>query len=214
MLTAVKARRLFIAGASGATGQLVLPLAVSEGVPVLAHLRPKRGRAADAQHAVFELSDTEALVAALRGCSTILQLIGTVRARFAAGDTYETSDVGTTRALVEAGRTAGIDHVVLLSSVGAGYPLGAYLRAKAAAERLVQQSALPWTIFRPSAFQSDQHRLPGLALFTRAPGLDRFRPMPLSWLARGLVRTGKERAPLGAVLEGRELFAWVSPASR
>ncbi len=192
-----------------------MALAVASGLDVLAHLRPKPGRVADAQHAVFELTDGEALVAALRTCTTILQLIGTVRRRFAAGDTYETSDIGTTRALVDAGRVAGVDHLVLLSSAGAGFPLGAYLRAKAATEQLVQQSSLPWTIFRPSAFQSDEQQPPwGFAVLTRALGLRRFQPMPLGWLARGLLRSAQERAPLGAVLEGAELFAWVNPTSR
>ncbi len=193
----------------------MVPLAQAEGLDVLAHLRPKPGRVADRQHAVFDFSDGAALLAALRDCTTILQLIGTVRSRFAAGDTYETSDVGTTRALVDAGREAGVDHLVLLSSVGAGHPIGAYLQAKAAAEKLVVESGLPWTVFRPSAFQSEERQPPaGFALLTRLPGLQRFRPIPLQGLARGLVRSAKERAPLGAVLEGTALLAWINPASR
>jgi uncharacterized protein YbjT (DUF2867 family) len=208
-------RKLFVAGSSGPTGRLVVSLASELGLPVLAHLRPKPGRVADERTAVFELSDSAVLLAALRGCTTVLQLIGTTRQRFAAGDTYESSDVGTTRALVDAGREAGVDHVVLLSSVGAGYPLGAYLRAKAAAEELVQTSTLPWTIFRPSAFISEsQHPPPALSALTRMLGLRRFEPIPLPALARGLVRSAKERGPLGKVLEGSALFAWVSPASR
>ncbi len=211
----MRPRKIFIAGATGATGQKVVPLALAEGLDVLAHVRPKPGRVADARTAVFELSDTRALVEALRGCTTVLQLVGTVRRRFATGDTYETSDVGTTRALVDAGQKAGIDHLVLLSSAGAGYPVGAYLRAKAAAERLVQRGGLPWTIFRPSAFVSETHHPPrGFAAFTRALGLRRFQPIPLASLAFGLVRSARERAPLGVVLEGAELFRWVSPASR
>ncbi|MGO8968827.1 MAG: SDR family oxidoreductase [Myxococcaceae bacterium] len=211
----MRPRKLFIAGSSGATGRQVMALAVASGLDVVAHLRPKPGRRPDTQHAVFELSDTEALVAALRTRTTILQLIGTVRRRFASGDTYETSDIGTTRALVDAGREAGVDHLVLLSSAGAGYPIGAYLRAKAATEQLVQASSVPWTIFRPSAFQSDEQQPPrGFALLTRALGLRRFQPMPLSWLARGLLRSAQERAPLGTILEGAELFGWVNPTSR
>lgn len=208
-------RKLFVAGASGATGRLVVSLAAGQGLDVLAHQRPKPGRVAGAGTAVFELSDTEALKQALQGRTTVLQLIGTTRQRFASGDTYETSDVGTTRALLEAGREAGVDHVVLLSSAGAGYPLGAYLRAKADAERLVQEGGIPWTIFRPSAFISDTQKPPAaFAALTRALGLRRFEPIPLPSLAFGLVRSAKERAPLGTVLEGAALFAFVSPASR
>jgi uncharacterized protein YbjT (DUF2867 family) len=208
-------RRLFIAGSSGATGRRVVALAAKQGLPFIAHLRPKPGRVAGPSQAVFELSDRPALVAALRGCTTVLQLIGTMRNRFAAGDTYETSDVGTTRALVDAGREAGVDHVVLLSSVGAGYPLGAYLRAKAAAETLVRGSGIPWTIFRPSALVGDERQPPpGFAAITRALRLRRWEPIPLELLAAGLVRSAAERAPLEAVLEGGTLWAWVSPSSR
>ncbi len=213
--TRMRPRKIFVAGATGATGQKVVPLALAEGLDVLAHVRPKPGRVADSRTAVFELSDTRALVEALRGCTTVLQLVGTVRRRFATGDTYETSDVGTTKALVDAGQKAGIDHLVLLSSAGAGFPVGAYLRAKAAAEQLVQHGGLPWTILRPSAFVSETHHPPpGLAAFTRVFGLRRFQPIPLASLAFGLVRSARERAPLGVVLEGAELFRWVSPASR
>ena len=113
-------RKLFVAGSSGATGRRVVSLAREQGLPLLAHLRPKPGRQADAQTAVFELSDTEALRAALQGCTTVLQLIGTTRQRFSSGDTYESSDVGSTRFLVEAAAQAGVDHFVLLSSAGAG----------------------------------------------------------------------------------------------
>jgi uncharacterized protein YbjT (DUF2867 family) len=208
-------RKLFVAGASGATGRLVVSLAAEQGLDVLQHLRPKPGRAAGAGTAVFELSDTEALKRALQGRTTLLQLIGTTRQRFASGDTYETSDVGTTRALLEAGRAAGVDHVVLLSSAGAGFPLGAYLSAKADAERLVQQSGIPFTVFRPSAFISDTQKPPAaFAALTRALGLRRFEPIALSSLAFGLLRSAKERAPLGTALEGAELFAFVNPASR
>src|SRR5215470_9066574 len=136
-------RRLFVAGSSGATGRLVVNLAGGQAIPCLAHVRPKPGRIPGPGQAVFELSDRRALVSALRGCTTVLQLIGTMRSRFASGDTYETSDVGTTRDLVEGAREAGVDHLVLVSSVGAGRPVGAYLQAKAAAEALVRGAGIP-----------------------------------------------------------------------
>jgi uncharacterized protein YbjT (DUF2867 family) len=208
-------RRLFIAGASGATGRLVVSLARAQGLDFLAHERPKPGRVSKPGTAVLALSDAGALQAALQGCTTVLQLIGTTRQRFSAGDTYESSDIGTTRALVEAARATGVDHLVLLSSAGTGYPLGAYLRAKAAAEQLVKESGIGWTVFRPSAFISETQKPPaGFAALTRVLGLRRFEPIALPLLAQGLVRSARERAPLETVLEGAPLFAFASPASR
>ena len=208
-------RKLFIAGASGATGRLVVALASAQGLDFLAHERPKPGRVSSRGTAVLALTNAEALKAALQGYTTVLQLIGTTRQRFATGDTYESSDIGTTRALVEAARATGVDHLVLLSSAGAGLPLGAYLRAKAAAEQLVQTSGIPWTVFRPSAFISDTQKPPaGFAALTRALGLRRFEPIALPLLAQGLLRSASQRVPLETVLEGAALFAFVSPASR
>lgn len=207
-------RRVFIAGSTGATGRSVTRLAIQHAVPFVAHQRPGKDRPPADAAAVFDLGDAALLTAALRGCTTVLQLIGTVRSRFSTGDTYETSDVGTTRQLVEAARQAAtVDHVVLLSSVGAGRPLGAYLRAKAEAERLVRQSGLPFTVLRPSAFIGDRHRVPGLATaLTRMLGLTRYQPIALEDLAAALLHVCRTRAPLEGVLEGESLWQVVEAA--
>jgi uncharacterized protein YbjT (DUF2867 family) len=201
-------RVAFIAGASGAVGRTVVRLAPELGVTVVPHYRRRpTGPVAGAQ--VFGLDERGRLVEALRGATTVVQCIGTIRKRFASGDTYESSDIGTTAQLVEAAREAGtIDHVVLLSSVGAGRPVGAYLRAKARAEALVIDGGIPYTIFRPSAFEGEGHRAPpGSGLLARLPGLQRFRPITVDTLARGLLRCAAARGPLGEVLEGEPLFA-------
>src|SRR5262249_32915216 len=78
----------------------------ARGVAIVPHLRPKHtsgGAGVDPRAAVLDLADVGALTDALRGCTTVMQLIGTMRRRFADGDTYEVSDIGTTRQLVEAG---------------------------------------------------------------------------------------------------------------
>lgn len=62
---------------------------------------------------------------------------------------FETSS----RNLVEAGRSAGVRHHVLLSIVGAGrVPGQAYYRAKVAQEQLVEASNVPYTIVRSTQF--------------------------------------------------------------
>jgi uncharacterized protein YbjT (DUF2867 family) len=210
-------RRLFVAGATGATGRTVMRQGLARGVHVLAHVRPKSAGSELAREwprqAVVELSDGETLVEMMRGYTTVLQLIGTMRKRFGAGDTYETSDIGTTRQLVEAAKRAGVDHFVLLSSVGAGRPVGAYLKAKAEAERLVRDSGLPYTVLRPPAFEGEYHQpIPLLRALTRLPLLRGLRPIRLEQLAAALLRVAERRAPLDAVLEGDSLWAEVAAA--
>jgi uncharacterized protein YbjT (DUF2867 family) len=190
---------IFVAGSTGSVGRAVVRLAAQRSVAIFPHTRRDGG---------FPLDDAERLIASLAGCATIVQLIGTMRSRFGTGDTYESSDIGTTRLLVDAAKRAGtIEHVVLLSSVGAGRPVGAYLRAKAAAEELVQGSGIAWTILRPSSFDGEGHKAPpGMGLLTRLPGLASVRPIPVDTLAGKLLDVAVARAPLGEILQGAALF--------
>ena len=210
-------RRLFVAGATGATGRTLLPLAAELGVDLIPHLRPataeRLGEAAPARSATLDLSDTPSLRAALADRTTLVQLIGSTKKRFSQGDTYESSDIGTTRSLVAAVEGTDVDHLVLLSSVGAGKPTGAYLKAKAAAERIVTESGIDWTIFRPSAFIGAGHGLPwGVAGLMRALAPQRYHPIAIEDLARTLLYVARSRSHLGEVLEGPTLWATVAEA--
>lgn len=201
-------RRLFVAGATGAIGRQLTRLARERGVPHVPHLRPGRDPSGYEHPAVLALSDPDALDQALRGCTTVLQLIGSKRERFGKGDTYETSDIATTRQLVEAAKRVGVDHFVLLSSVGAGRPLGAYLKAKARAEALVMKGGTPYTIFRPSAFTGEGHpKLGAMKALTGLFGLEALRPIPAEVLVEALLKAAVERAPLDTVVEGKALWA-------
>lgn len=209
-------RNLFIAGATGAVGQTLLPLAVRQQADFIAHARPKSAaKLGSARAAVLELSDPK-LVDVLKDRTTVVSLIGTMRKRFASGDTYESSDIGTTRALLAAAKAAGtVDHFVLLSSVGAGAPRGAYLKAKAEAERLVVVSGIPYTIFRPSAFEDREGAfLPGMRAITSALGLKKYAPIKLHELASAILYSAIQRAPLNAILEGDGLWDLVAKAPR
>lgn len=209
----MRPRRLFIAGSTGATGRVVTDDARTRGIPAIPHARPKSQTKAPGS-AVFELADTAALVSALKECTTVLQLIGTMRARFAAGDTYETSDIGTTRQLVEAAKLAGIDHLLLLSSAGAGKPRGDYLRTKAEAERLCTASGVPTTVFRPSFLDGPGRKTPLWAKILVAPLGPVWKVMPLADLSRAMLRVAVDRSHLGEVLEGRPMWDVVAASKR
>jgi uncharacterized protein YbjT (DUF2867 family) len=208
-------RRILVAGATGAVGQVLLQLAPTRQADVVAHARPKSASRVSGQVAAIELSDPK-LPEVLRGCTTVVQLIGTMRKRFSSGDTYETSDIGTTRQLVDAAKACGtVDHLVLLSSVGAGSPRGAYLKAKAEAERIVTSSGIPYTIFRPSAFADREGAfLPGMGALTRLFGLKKYEPIKLAQLAGAILWSAMEREPLGVALEGAPLWDVVAKAQQ
>jgi len=189
-------------------------MADRHAIAIVPHVRPKSAATLSHPSAVaIDLGDA-GLAAAMKGCTTVVQLIGTMKKRFAKGDTYETSDIGTTRQLVDAAKQASVDHLVLLSSVGAGRPMGAYLEAKAKAEALVKESGIAFTIVRPSAFEDREGQsMPGMRAITSLLGLKKYQPITLAELASALLQVSKERAPLGVALEGAPLWDVVQAAS-
>ncbi len=209
-------RKLFVAGSTGATGQVLVAMAGRLGVEVVPHVRPARAAAeVKPKAAVVDLADTPKVIEAMRGCTTVVQLIGTMRDRFSKGDTYETSDIGTTAQLVAAAKPAGVDHIVLLSSVGAGHPVGAYLKAKAKAEALVRESGIAWTAFRPSALEGGARKpVPAMKGLTRLLGLKAAEPIALEELAAAMLQCAVDRAPLDAVMVGQSLWELVARSRR
>ena len=216
--------KFFLAGATGAVGTIVLPFAESEGHVVVPHVRPQSaGKTKLRSHpnaCIADLGAVDVIADAMRGCDAVLCLVGTMRTRFADGDSYATSDVGAVREVVAAAKAAGVARVVLLSSLGAG-GMGAYLQAKGEAERVVKESGLAWVVARPGAFASPDKAPEGLhgarnfpsagAAFFRglaAAGLrgfaHRYGPMPLDVLARALVRAAQGGHD-GCILHGDEL---------
>ena len=79
------------------------------------------------------------------------------------------TDVEGTRRLLEAARAAGVGHLVYISIVGmegVAYP---YYRAKLAAEAIVKEGTVPWTILRATQFHTLMELF--LGIFARPPGL-------------------------------------------
>ena len=226
--------KIFVAGATGATGQVFVPMATRAGLDLVLHVRPQSAARSplgkDPRARVLELSDAEALGAALSGADGVVSFAGTMKSRFAAGDTYESSDLGSTRQLVLGAKSAGVPRILLLSSYGAG-GMGAYLKMKAACEDIVRTSGLAFTIFRPSVLVSPpgvegthgaRGAPPGLAGLLAAlghlPGLGGWsndtRPIPLTVLSCAFLRVLAEPRD-GQTLTGRDLWTLgEAPAER
>jgi uncharacterized protein YbjT (DUF2867 family) len=92
-----------------------------------------------------DLETGEGLAAALEGVDVV--------AHCASGADYRRPqrDVAQTRQLVQAAGT-GRPHIVYISIVGIDQIPFGYFRAKLAAERVIEQSGLPWTILRTTQF--------------------------------------------------------------
>jgi uncharacterized protein YbjT (DUF2867 family) len=213
-------RQVFIAGATGYTGRVLVPLiAQSSGWKPLAHVRPNSRHVeafpANVERREVDLANIAALAAAMSGCEAVVSLIGTTRAQFGPGVSYETVDIGTAQFLVAAAQQAGVKRFVLLSSVGASETGVAYLRAKAAAEKIVRDSGLGWIILRPSAITGPGRQLPGIfaplaAALRYLPGLrqiaDDYRPVHVETLARAIFEAVKSSHATREIWRGQDIW--------
>ena len=71
--------RAFIAGATGATGQVFVPEAQRAGLELIVQVRPKSATKYSGPPAprLFELSDPAALDEAMSGCDVAISMVGT-----------------------------------------------------------------------------------------------------------------------------------------
>ena len=147
--------RVLVAGATGYLGRRLVPRLVARGRRVRALVRGGAARAAAFPHlagceiAEGEVTDAAACRRAAVEVEAIVNLVGIIREKGAA--TFEAVHVGGTRALLEAGRAAGVRRFLYVSAIGARLDAASsYARTKAEAERLVRESGLTWLVLRPS----------------------------------------------------------------
>jgi len=142
-----------IAGATGNTGSVVANTLLAQGKPVTVLVRDaqKAGnwRKKGAQVATASLEDSHALAAAFAGAQGAYLLIPpNYQAADALGYGSRVSD-----ALAAAGKTSGIPHVVLLSSVGAQHAQGTGpIRSLHHAESVIGPATTNVTLLRAAYF--------------------------------------------------------------
>jgi uncharacterized protein YbjT (DUF2867 family) len=194
----------FVAGATGYTGRALMELFAHEKTDwkPRPHARAA-GKLADA--VVCDPRDVAALTGGMRGCDAVVQLIGTVKARFADGD-YDDIDYGTTVALGQAAKAAGVPRLLLLSSVGAGAARGKYLQVKRKTEAWVESSGLEYTIVRPSMIAGEGRRAAQLLGFLAYP-IPSLRGIEVHELARVFLRALERRDQVrNQILEGKSMW--------
>jgi uncharacterized protein YbjT (DUF2867 family) len=141
--------KILITGGTGALGREVTRVAEAAGHTVRIGSRRARpeGVPPGRGWAQVEVATGEGNPAAVAGVDAIIH---------AASDPIRAGnvDVNGTRFLMEAARAAGVGHFVYVSIVGIDQiPLG-YYRRKAAAERIVAGSGVPYSILRATQFHT------------------------------------------------------------
>ncbi len=143
------------------------------------------------------------LAAAMRGVHTVFHLAAVLASPEDPARFHRVNTEGT-RLTLAAAHIVSVTHFIFISSISVTYPEhNAYSASKAAAETLVRDSALPWTIVRPClvldgrgggeeyrAFAAAVLRWPVLPLPRR--GGARKRPVHVEDLCRALIRIPDE----------------------
>ncbi|MDQ6995884.1 MAG: complex I NDUFA9 subunit family protein [Mariprofundus sp.] len=191
-------KRVCIIGGSGFVGRAIVAQAIAAGHQVTVACRhPERSRdllVKGAELARVDVVDGHGIDAAVAGHDVVIYLVGLLfekgRQNFAA------AHVDGVARVIDACQRAGIQQYLHMSALGAGrVSESAYAQTKAAAEKLVSESSLNWTIFRPSIiygagdnffnqFKTMSAMLPVMPVIS---GKTRFQPVWVEDVARAFV---------------------------
>ena len=170
---------ILVTGGTGTLGQHVVPRLRAAGREVRVLTRSEREGSEGVEYVVGDLLRGTGIEAAVDGVGTVLHLAGGPK-----------GDDRATEALVRAGASAGIEHLVLISVIASDrIPLG-YFRAKAGAERAVVESGIPYSILRAAQFHDLTLKVAekmGAMPVVPAPGGLRWQPVDSREVASRLV---------------------------
>jgi len=98
-----------------------------------------------------DILDTNSCLRACDGCEAVVHLVGIIREFPARGITFDELHVTATGNIVEAAKRQGIKRFIHMSALGSKEgATSRYHRTKFEAEKIVENSGIAWTIFRPS----------------------------------------------------------------
>lgn len=189
--------RVLVTGATGFVGRYVVRELLSRGQEVRCLVRPgSEGKLADRERveiAAGDVLETAAVATAAQGCEAVINLVGIIREFPGRGVTFERVHVQATENLINAARDAGVKRFLQMSALGARpAPADPYHLTNFRADELVQQSGIPYTIFRPSIIYGPEDQ--SLNLFARqiktlrmvpvvGNGLYQMQPVPVTTIA-------------------------------
>lgn len=143
---------LLLTGATGQVGGALLRRLLAEGHSVRCLVRDPRRLGTQrvrVQIALGDLTDPPSFRNAMRGVETVVHLAAAIRDQ-PKGSIEELNGIATWR-MVQAAREAGVQRFVFFSALGAStHHRGRFFRAKALAERAIQESGIRCILFSPS----------------------------------------------------------------
>ncbi len=133
--------KVLVTGGTGFTGSRLIPLLLKNGIQVRALVRPTSDRsplsALTVEWAAGDLSDTQALISALRGVDALVNIASL--------------GFGHAESIVRAAKEAGVKRGLFISTTAIFTQLNAGSKSiRLAAEEAIQTSGLDYTILRPT----------------------------------------------------------------
>src|SRR5207244_2439574 len=136
---------ILVTGAAGHLGRDFVRIAAAAGHTIQALSRQPAPAGGSLRWVTGDLSTGDGLAAAVDGMDAVVHAAGEPRNALAV-------DVDGTRRLSDAAHQAGVSHFVFVSILGVDRIPAAYYRHKLAAERIVADSGVPFSILRASQF--------------------------------------------------------------
>ncbi|CAK6693950.1 SDR family oxidoreductase [Synechococcus sp. CCY9201] len=199
---------LAVSGASGKTGWRVVQEALKRGQAVRAIVRPESQLPAGLEGAEvvrLQLHDQVALAAALSGCDALVIATGARPSVDLLGPLKV--DALAIRHQIAACRDAGVQRVVLVSSLCAGrwlHPLnlfGLILVWKRLGETWLESSGLDWTVIRPGGLSEREEGLESEGVRFSGPDEQESDSIPRRLVAQVCLEALETPASIGHIVE-------------
>lgn len=141
--------RVLVTGGTGNLGRVIVRLLPERGHEVRVMSRRSRPEAtpAEIEWAEADILTGSGVEASLEGIDAVIHAASDAR-------NPATVDVDGTRKLISAAQAVGIQHIAYISIVGIDSIDYGYYRSKLAAERLIEESDVPYSILRATQFHS------------------------------------------------------------
>lgn len=201
--------RIFLTGGTGFVGTAIQKALKGHPLTLLVRKGSTGPRNPDATYITGDVTDPGSLSGTMDGCSIVIHLVAIIEEQ---GDISFDRVIrqGTDHVVAEA-RRAGVEHIILMSALGArNEPHYPYYYAKYRAEQAVEQSGIPWTVFRPSIiFGPNDGFINKLADLVRsAPvvpiagdGTARFQPVSVAEVAESFAWAANHTESIGQTYE-------------
>jgi uncharacterized protein YbjT (DUF2867 family) len=162
--TSSTSRDVFVTGSTGYIGRRLIEALVARGHRVRALVRAESaGRApAGATAVIGNALDASTFAPGVTAADTIVHLVGTPHPSPSKAAEFQRVDLPSILASVDAARRARAAHFVYVSVAHPAPVMQAYIEARSAGERAIEEAGLTATILRPWYVLGPGHRWPYL----------------------------------------------------